>query len=318
MQNPSRRFIWIVLCLLLAALACNLPAREALAPAASPSPAAAAVEASQPPPTDPPAASTPPPAAADTAQPSATLAPATPTAIILPSETPMPTATPWPSPTGQQLARPNGSVVATYLSQPPLIDGNVGEWSLGMFIVDSITFGPQNWRDVRDLSGSVMLGWDESYLYIAARVLDDVYVQNAAGNHLYEGDSVEILLDADLAGDFYTNSLNADDFQLGLSPGLPTIGEGMQAYLWYPEALSGYQNQVTIAAQKNDLGYDLEAAIPWSVFGVTPQPWKHYGFCFSISDNDKADGIVQQSLASNVPSRHLTMPATWGDLLLSR
>ena len=72
-----------------------------------------------------------------------------------------------------------------------------------------------------------------------------------------------------------------------------------------------------VAAHKTDAGYDLEAAIPWSVLEMTPQAWQHYGFAFSISDNDKIDDILQQSVVSNTPNRHLTRPMTWGDLVLN-
>jgi len=53
------------------------------------------------------------------------------------------------------------------------------------------------------LQGSYRLGWDEDYLYVAVKVLDDQYVQNASGQDIYKGDSIELLIDTYLQDDFY-------------------------------------------------------------------------------------------------------------------
>jgi hypothetical protein len=62
----------------------------------------------------------------------------------------------------------------------------------------------------------------------------------------------------------------------------------------------------------------LEAAIPWSVLGITPANGMHLGFAVSVSDNDKADENLQQSMISSTPNRVLTDPTTWGDLTLEK
>jgi hypothetical protein len=100
-------------------------------------------------------------------------------------------------------------------------------------------YGSENWSGEADLSAQYMLGWDEDALYLAARIFDDRYVQEAFEEDIYQGDSVEILLDTDVAGDFYLEALNGDDFQLGISPGNPSPGADPEAYLWYPAAEAG-------------------------------------------------------------------------------
>ena len=62
--------------------------------------------------------------------------------------------------------------------------------------------------------------------------------------------------------------------------------------------------------------YRVEAAIPWNVFELSPVNGTHYGFCMSVSDNDNPGENAQQSMVSNVATRHLTDPTTWGDLQL--
>jgi len=234
------------------------------------------------------------------------------TATSVPSITPAPTSTP-----ANLLIRSGASVTANFLSHPPVIDGNLGDWNLNNYPVKNVVYGASNWSGTADLSANVMIGWDDTYLYLGANVTNDVYVQNAFGDNLYKGDSLEILLDTNLAGDFYIQTLSPDDFQLGISPGSPSPGDHPEAYLWFPRTIKGNRPQVKIAAQKVSGGYTVEAAIPWSILEMTPQQGKYYGFAFSVSDNDKVGYSVQQSMVSNVPNRHLTIPTTWGDLLLN-
>ena len=75
-------------------------------------------------------------------------------------------------------------------------------------------------------------------------------------------------------------------------------------------------DKITIAAVGGDELYRIEAAIPWSVFGVTPSVNSHFGFALSVSDNDDTGTNVQQSMASSASTRKLTDPTTWGELVL--
>ena len=248
----------------------------------------------------------------------------------LPSSTPIPvvtatsapivvsTATQPPAATSAPLTRSVGKIVATFLQTPPNIDGNLSQWTLYQYPADYVVYGKGEWTDAQDLSAKVMVGWDYDKLYLGVHVYDNRYVQTADGEDLYLGDSLEVLLDTNLAVDFYVNSLSPDDFQLGISPGSPDPGDDPEAYLWFPRSIEGFRNKVKIAAQAVDEGYEVEVAIPWSVFEVTPLAGQHFGFGFSVSDNDKRTEDLQQSMVSSVPNRHLTNPTTWGDLLLGQ
>lgn len=217
-------------------------------------------------------------------------------------------------PTSKKRSAP--SINASYLSSTPDIDGNLGDWSLSPIMVKNVVYGKDNWDGLNDLSGSVMLGWDDDNLYLGVKVKDNQYAQNASGANLFKGDSLEILLDEDLVGDFSSTILNTDDFQLGISPGSPTVGDNPQAFLWYPSSKTGKRSQVIIAAIPIAGGYQVEAAIPWSIFSITPVHGQHFGFSFSISDNDNISKDIQQSMVSNVGTRVLTNPTSWGELTL--
>ena len=241
----------------------------------------------------------------------------TPSATFFP--TVVATNNPAPSPTRPAPTLRSGSPVeAAYLENPPVLDGILDEWSLPSYPVRSVVYGAGEWQGEADCSATVMVGWDTTYLYVAVQVRDDRYVQDASGVNLFKGDSLEILLDVDLEGDFDVKSLNTDDYQLGISPGSPYPGNDSQAYLWYPSSKQGLRLEVMVAARAREGGYMVETAIPWSIFGIIPQNGDAFGFAISVSDNDLEGERVQQSMVSNVPTRSLTDPTSWGSLVLRR
>lgn len=235
---------------------------------------------------------------------------------------PAPTATPanrTPQPTVPNI-RPRAQVEAKFLSAPPAIDGDWSEWKeiTQEYPANSVVFGNENRTDDADLAGSFHIGWDERNLYIAVKVRDDRYVQNGAGEALYQGDSIEILLDTRLQEDYFYNRLSPDDFQLGISPGRPDPSGTKEVFLWLPAGVAGARTGAQIATQAETGGYRMEAAIPWHFFEVTPEEGTHMGFALSVSDNDNPDQNVQQSMVSNNAERRLTDPTTWGDLYFTR
>jgi hypothetical protein len=202
------------------------------------------------------------------------------------------------------------------MSSFPNLDGEWDEYDSDTYSVNNVVFGADEWEGLDDLSGSVRFGWDEDYLYIVVKVTDDNYVQNSSGYSLYEGDSLEINLDENLQGDFNSTDRSDDDYQLGISPGFGDVDGAKEAYLWFPRDKSGGKNQVEIASSGRSDGYNVEAAIPWSVFGINPDQGDRFGFSFSISDNDNSDENIQQSMTSSVSGRKLLNPTTWGELIL--
>lgn len=217
-------------------------------------------------------------------------------------------------PAGQ---RPNGTpVVAAFMSAAPIIDGELSEWDTTAYKADQApSYARANWTGPSDVSAIYYIGWDTSNLYLAVKRTDDKFVQISSGRYMYKGDDVEIQLDADLKGDFTTTTLSADDFQIGLSPG--NFGSrSEEAYRWYPRAQESWLTSVVVKAIKRGEGYDLEAKIPWVVFGITPSEGASYGFALSLSDNDLPGSATWQSMVSSVITRKLANPTSWGTLIL--
>jgi hypothetical protein len=237
----------------------------------------------------------------------------TPIPSLTPTVSPPPTLTPKAILPG----RPGAHIAAAYFKDPPILDGNWDDWVTPEYSANGVVYGSGNWTGAADLSSAFRVGWDIKNLYIAAKVRDDIYAQNASGNNLYLGDSLEILLDTDLKVDYYNNVLSPDDYQLGISPGFGSIQGAKEAYLWFPRYLMGTRGAVQIESIPMADGYRVEAAIPWSVFGITPIAGYRYGFAFSVSDNDLPNQNAQQTMISSASKRVLTQPMSWGELFLN-
>jgi hypothetical protein len=239
-----------------------------------------------------------------------------------PDVTPTPTLTPPPpSPTrvvaGQPADRPGAMLYAAFLEEAPVIDGNLAEWSLAGHKATKVSYQIAGWPGQETLAFHYRIGWDEDYLYLACDVTDAHFSQEATGDQIFKGDGVELLLDANFDADFDVNALTADDFQIGFTAGNGSPGIAMQNYLWYPGYKSGVQADILLAGNPTDTGYTIEAAIPWSTFGVTPETDAVFGFVLSLHNNDQP-GQQLQAIISTAPVRKLTDPTTWGSLILKK
>ena len=247
--------------------------------------------------------------------------PPTPTTVPTntPTNTPLPTATSTATPLP---SRPGPSTNAYFLTKLPILNGDWGDWKSESveYPVKSIVYGKSNWSGSKDLQGSYMLGWDYTYLYVGVKVIDDKFVQQATGANMYKGDSVEILMDTNLQGDYNAHTLNGDDYQLGISPGqgVDKITTSGETFMWEPSSIAGSRPQVAVSSTGGSGLYRIEAAIPWAIFGITPQPGMKIGFVLSINDNDDTSANIEQSMASSDAYRVRTDPTTWGIVTLAR
>lgn len=258
----------------------------------------------------------------------ATEIPALPTVAVA-TNTPWPTftlipavvATPVP-PTPDPMIRPGGSFVAKYVTTAPVLDGTYEEWieKTEKYKLPYRVYGASKWTNQADLEGAFGAVWDNTNLYISVKVTDDSYNQRKSGEMLYEGDSVEILIDGNLYGDYYVQSLGGDDFQIGLSAGNPAAGINPEAYIWYPSAKKGTSTSIQMSKvfETGSNIYRVEAAIPWSLLGITPKDGLHIGFAVSISDNDSTMSDGQDTMISTTAYRNFLNPATWGELILRK
>lgn len=181
--------------------------------------------------------------------------------------------------------------------------------------LDTPVYGGSNWGGPQDLSGSLWTGWDASYLYLLVKVTDDIFVQESSGILLYQGDSVEVQFDSDLAGDFTSRVYNDDDWQIGLSPG--NLLSPSPSWQWWSYRGVPGPGAIQMAAVRDSDGYTLAAAVPWTMLRVEPQPGATFGFAVNVNDNDTPGTLEQKSMVSTSPVRQLNDPTSWGTLQLA-
>lgn len=259
---------------------------------------------------------------------------ATATHTTTPGATSTETATPGPSPTptppdlfgfmlAPEQAAPDGvtlrdapGVAALFVGEAPAIDGILGDWLGYQYVASNVVLGPEYYSQPADVMANFKIGWDMLNIYIGVDVKENRFVGSPSLAEMYNGDSVEITLDADLLGDYDAASLSSDDYRLGLWPGSSLTSGNAGAYLWMPISEAGPIADAQVAVSASGEGYLLEAAIPWSVFDVTPYPGSHLGFTFSLTDNDSVTQLAVQTIVSNLPQRVENDPTLWGELIL--
>lgn len=207
-------------------------------------------------------------------------------------------------------------VQAFYLDDAPAIDGDLTDWSAEMFTLNQVVYGSEYYANQDDLSGRFKVAWDATNLYLGVVVFDTRFTQTASGDQLYKGDSLEILMDTDLAGDSELEELSSDDFQIGISTGNLNDIAIPEAYMWYPSERAASLPTVQIAGSLIEGGYVVEVALPWAEVDVSPSDSMTLGFLLSVSDNDMLNMNTQQSVVSFIEGRELQNPTTWSELLL--
>jgi hypothetical protein len=249
-----------------------------------------------------------------------TESPPSPTPEPTDTDTPTPTSTPTPIPPGPYSGpyrQGNGSDLhARAVSLAPQIDGDLREW--GSPIGQDFSYilaGAEQYGGMADIAGVLYAAWDPTYLYLAARVVDDIIVQTQRDDRIDQGDAIILWLDMNLAEDFDDPVADDDDFQIGLSPGdfaiLPP-----QAFLWRPPALRERTPTILIAARRTADGYTLETAIPWTTLNRQPAVTHAYGFSAQLIDNDQPGAALQDSVLTANPNLRPGVPTTLGNLVL--
>ncbi|MFO7929751.1 MAG: sugar-binding protein [Candidatus Humimicrobiaceae bacterium] len=183
----------------------------------------------------------------------------------------------------------NGKPIFSYKCYtPPLIDADIQEWDIYEKFSNFVpTIKKENYTSHTDISGTFYSCWDEDNFYFAVQVIDDVFSQSFTGDQLNNGDSVVIVLDTDLEGDYQIQFLNSDDYQIEVSPG-NFNNIAAEAFIRWPSNSS--PNGADIKSSRLSNGYLIEASIPWDNFtNYHPQDEDMLGFTISILDTDHLD-----------------------------
>jgi hypothetical protein len=190
---------------------------------------------------------------------------------------------------------------------PVTVDGDTSEFGNAGEIV---------LQNRRGTIGTCRLVWDETALYLAARVDDSALNADALDRDgiLWLDDSVELLFDTDHdAG----ARMNDDDYKFFVS----ILGTQLDINGHNLDWDIGFFSQVELDGQPNDgapdTGYVIEMAIPWSAWGIRPPAEDQvFGFDLNLNDQDDA-GERDHACWSNSDQGTINNPDGWGEMVFS-
>ena len=167
--------------------------------------------------------------------------------------------------------------------------GFVGNVDIYLGSKNQYNFPDMQWDGPEDASARVMMAWNPEWLYLAARVQDDVFGDTATGGEVYQNDGFELYFDTDPEGDPLDTTYSADDHQWGVcaSQGRAVV------YRWSQR--TGESDLGRAEIRHTTSGYVLEACIPAGelmpesgegAFQGRFEPGLHFGFTIALNDDD--------------------------------
>jgi chitodextrinase len=142
--------------------------------------------------------------------------------------------------------------------------------------------------------------WDDTYLYVAGKILDDVLVADNGTSQPWYDDAFEIFIDANSnKGNVY------DEFD-------------RQYIVSYGSSTMWGENSTGVVAEWTEIsgGFTVEVAIPWSNLGITPSNGTVIGFDI-MADDDDDSGVREGQTSWSGDSNNWTSTVNFGSLQLT-
>lgn len=170
------------------------------------------------------------------------------------------------------------------IGDPPTLDGDLADWVIGDFRpltranaarADGEWYPSEATNDL-DLSARFFIKWDETYLYIAASITDDIRQAPYGPPDLQHNDALEIYLDGKHDR---TRAYGDDDWQLVFS-----VNKLREAFRG--EGSRTFPSGVVHGVGGTSPRWTFEAGIPWTALGGMGEIGRVVGFDLRLDDND--------------------------------
>jgi hypothetical protein len=160
----------------------------------------------------------------------------------------------------------------------PNVDGNLGEWGTLRHSLTAAnagyTEGSQSNPGASDISVAFDFRWDDTNLYLGARITDDS--AGTDGPQYWDDDSIEFYVDGDDDG---SPAFDANDHQYNVT---------RNGDIHDNTAGPGGANASTDGGNPS---WVLEMAVPWSALGGSPSPGRGIGADLAANDDDDGGEI---------------------------
>lgn len=186
--------------------------------------------------------------------------------------------------------------VASKVETKPKIDGIIedGEWNMdtAMYVNKAsqakTLIKTEPWRGEKDLSGKMVVEWDENNFYFMAEIQDDVYFHQEAENAMYKDDSIQIGVYYGKQGYIVAGqgALTYHELTLGNSTKGPIAYRHLSQDNSYEK---GVPENFEIGITRNGNKTYYEFMIPWKNLlkeGQQPVAGNQLGFSALVNEND--------------------------------
>jgi hypothetical protein len=172
---------------------------------------------------------------------------------------------------------------------PISIDGNLQDWEGRDFIelktVDYLfppdAFSHELWTGEADLSIKAYVGWDEKNFYFAAKVTDDLFINDNNAGEIWDGDSIQLAFN--LLNDAFNSGYKRNDREYTI--GSSTKVDHPVILCTWPMPAMEIEAQLAVKRDKGCITYEL--ALPFKRLSpMKPEPGSVFGFNFVALDAD--------------------------------
>lgn len=173
------------------------------------------------------------------------------------------------------------SFVVPRVTRPVVIDGNLDEWQ-GVPAAPLAYASRISASEVDNLSAKVQWQWDESNIYLAVTVRDNVFYQPYTGDGVWQADCLEMTFDP--AADGNAQGQRGDDCDFSMA----RVASGCQAWVARaPDGFEGAAPDIPLAVERAGSYTLYEFAIPAARLGQPGlQAGKRLGYSLAVQDLD--------------------------------
>jgi len=208
-------------------------------------------------------------------------------------------------PAGQAGTEAGGVTASATVSVPMTIprlpdglnhDGYLTEWS----DVPAFEIVPpgEPWRKSVDLRARGRFAWDNRYLHLAVRVLDDQHDQPFEAAQIWKGDGVQLALDPPLDATT-AEGHDANDIEMGMCLG----PAGPHLFRWTATqyAPAGVVSTCPLAIRREEVYTTYELSVPWEEMGLTDTAEGHLlGASVLVNEADPGEGRTAQGWCDGI------------------